>query len=199
MFRSLLLLLMCSLAVSAHGKHYELFTDLGTIYIETFDEEAPITTENFATYVADDFYKHLIFHRVIDDFMIQTGGVNTVLDTPETRDPIENESRNGLKNIRGTLAMARWSDPDSADSQFYINLQANPHLDPTEESLGYTVFAQVDCGMAVVDAIAKEPVRQFETYQHLPANPVRLIWIKEIESDNHGYTQCKHQQNSIDS
>ena len=199
MFRSLLLLLMCSLAVSAHGKHYELFTDLGTIYIETFDEEAPITTENFATYVADDFYKHLIFHRVIDDFMIQTGGVNTVLDTPETRDPIENESRNGLKNIRGTLAMARWSDPDSADSQFYINLKANPHLDPTEESLGYTVFAQVDCGMPVVDAIAKEPVRQFEAYQHLPANPVRLIWIKEIESDNHGYTQCKHQQNSIDS
>lgn len=199
MRRSRLLILLCFLAVSANAKHYEMFTDLGTIYIESFDQQAPITTENFATYVADDFYKHLIFHRVIDNFMIQTGGVNTVLDTPDTRDPIENESRNGLMNIRGALAMARWSDPDSADSQFYINLKANPHLDATEESLGYTVFAKVDCGMEVVDTIAKEPVRQFETYQHLPANPVRLIWIKEIESDNHGYTQCQHQQNSIDS
>ena len=197
--KNLIAAVFAMFVMDAQAKQYEIFTDLGSMYIQTHEREAPITSENFDTYVRDGFYSHLIFHRVIDGFMIQTGGVNTVLKEQETRDPIENESRNGLKNVRGALGMARWSEPNSASSQFYINLIDNPHLDPSGDGFGYTVFASVICGMNVADTIAKEPVRVFEAYQHLPNIPVRLIWIKEITSDHHGYSKCQHQQDSADS
>ncbi len=192
-FSAFLTLIISTLPIedAQAGQHYEVFTDLGMIYIETFDDESPLTVENFNQYVEDEFYSQLLFHRVIKDFVVQTGGFNTKLEYQETRDPIVNESMNGLKNTRGTLAMARNSDPNSADSQFFINLRDNPHLNATSEKLGYTVFAKVTCGMNVADLIGNDPTRTYEMFSNLPKNPIRLIWIKPIESDHNDYIKCK--------
>ncbi len=187
------------LSASVEAKTYEVFTDLGTMYLETHEQVAPISSENFDRYVNEGFYNHTIFHRVVEDFVIQGGGYTTTLDKKDTHDAIENESSNGLRNVRGTVAMARFSEPNSATSQFYINLKDNPHLDATPQSPGYTVFATISCGLAVADSIAKEDTRQFESFTHLPSNPVRVIWIKPIEAENHGYTECKRQQNRANS
>ena len=140
-----------------------LETSSGTIVLELDPENAPLTTENFLTYVNDGFYDGTIFHRVIDDFMIQGGGFELIDGSgtqKETRDPVKNEAKNGLKNTRGTISMARTNNPDSATSQFFINLVDNPGLDPkTPENPrafspdGYTVFGKVTKGMDVVDKI----------------------------------------------
>lgn len=190
--------LLALFTAGVEAKTYEVFTDLGTMYLETDEQRAPISSENFDRYVSEGFYNHTIFHRVVEDFVVQGGGFTTTLDRKDTHDAIENESTNGLRNLRGTVAMARFSDPNSATSQFYVNLKDNPHLDATPESPGYTVFANIRCGLAVADAIAKEETRQFESFTHLPSNPVRVIWIKPIETENHGYTECKRQQNRTD-
>ncbi|MEC9055974.1 MAG: peptidylprolyl isomerase [Verrucomicrobiota bacterium] len=140
-----------------------LETSSGTIVLELDSENAPLTTENFLTYVNDGFYDGTIFHRVIDDFMIQGGGFELIDrqgTQKETRDPVKNEAKNGLKNTRGTISMARTNDPHSATSQFFINLVDNPGLDPkTPENPqgfspdGYAVFGKVTKGMDVVDKI----------------------------------------------
>ena len=138
-------------------------TSAGTIVLELDPENAPLTTANFLTYVNDGFYDGTIFHRVIDDFMIQGGGFELVDGQgtqKETRDPVKNEAKNGLKNTRGTISMARTNNPDSATSQFFISLVDNPGLDPkTPENPqgfspdGYAVFGRVTEGMDVVDKI----------------------------------------------
>ena len=131
-----------------------LETSLGVIEIELDRDKAPVTVENFVTYVEEGFYDGLVFHRVMEGFMIQGGGFQPDGTWREGHDPIRNEARNGLKNERGTIAMARSSDPDSATSQFFINTVDNPGLDyPNPDGYGYTVFGKVVEGMDVVDAI----------------------------------------------
>jgi cyclophilin family peptidyl-prolyl cis-trans isomerase len=132
-------------------------TSMGTIKIELFQDKAPVTVKNFLSYVDDEFYDGLTFHRVIPNFMVQGGGFKPGLKEKKTKDPIENESSNGLKNERGTLAMARTSEPNSATAQFYINLKDNDFLDKenARDKVGYCVFGKVIEGMDVVDKIAK--------------------------------------------
>jgi cyclophilin family peptidyl-prolyl cis-trans isomerase len=128
-------------------------TSKGTIEIELNAEKAPVTVKNFLRYVDDKFYDNTIFHRVISTFMVQGGGFTKDLKEKKTKDPIKLESGNGLSNVRGTIAMARTNDPDSATAQFYINVKDNKGLDKAEGKDGYAVFGKVTKGMDVVDKI----------------------------------------------
>ncbi|RJS95036.1 peptidylprolyl isomerase [Salinisphaera sp. Q1T1-3] len=130
-------------------------TNLGDIHIEVDETNAPVSAENFLTYVRDGFYDGVIFHRVIPGFVVQGGGFDTDFNQQKTRAPIKNESANGLENKRGTLSMARTQDPHSATSQFFINLRDNEQLDDMGYRPGYAVFARVVEGMDIVDAIAE--------------------------------------------
>ncbi len=131
-----------------------LETSMGVIEIELDREKAPVTVDNFVSYVEEGFYDGLVFHRVIEGFMIQGGGFQPDGTWKQGHDPIRSEARNGLKNERGTIAMARSSDPDSATSQFFINTVNNTSLDyPNPDGYGYAVFGRVVEGMDVVDAI----------------------------------------------
>jgi peptidyl-prolyl cis-trans isomerase A (cyclophilin A) len=132
----------------------EMDTTMGVIKIELLPAKAPITAKNFIDYVNSGFFTGTIIHRVVPNFVIQGGGYTTTMARKPTQPPIKNESDNGLKNLRGTLSMARYADPNSATSQFFINLQANPSLDAQPGKPGYAVFAKVIDGMAVVDKIA---------------------------------------------
>ena len=134
-----------------------LSTSMGDIDIELYPEKAPVTVDNFLTYVEDGFYDGTIFHRVIEGFMIQGGGFTEELEQKQTRDPIENEADNGLKNDCGTIAMARTGDPHSATAQFFINHKNNTflnHRGKSQQGWGYAVFGKVTDGMDVVDEIA---------------------------------------------
>ena len=150
-------------------------TSMGTISVELDDERAPATVENFVKYAADGFYDGTIFHRVIDGFMIQGGGFTRDMNQKDTRGPIRIESMNGLKNLRGTIAMARTMVPDSATSQFFINLVDDGFLDftaPTQSGYGYAVFGKVTDGMEVVDRIAKVRTGFSGPHQNVPEEPV---------------------------
>ena len=150
-------------------------TSMGTISVELDDERAPATVENFVKYAADGFYDGTIFHRVIDGFMIQGGGFTRDMNQKDTRGPIRIESMNGLKNLRGTIAMARTMVPDSATSQFFINLVDNGFLDftaPTVQGYGYAVFGHVTDGLDVVDAIARSRTRSVGHYENVPEEAV---------------------------
>lgn len=135
----------------------KIVTSEGTIVVQLNRKRAPLTVENFLTYVKSDFYDGTIFHRVVSGFVIQGGGYTTDYKLKETRDAISNESGNGLSNLRGTIAMAREPAPHTAVSQFYINLVDNTQLDPQPDRWGYTVFGKVISGMDVVDKIASVP------------------------------------------
>ena len=130
-------------------------TSMGTIKVELYPDKAPITVKNFLGYVDDKFYDGTIFHRVIPNFMIQGGGFEPGMKEKKTRDPIKNESGNGLSNARGTMAMARTPEPDSATAQFFINVKDNDFLDRANnpDKVGYCVFGKVIDGMDVVDKI----------------------------------------------
>lgn len=146
-------------AVAEAGPKVVLSTNQGDITIELNDEKAPETVKNFLAYVNDGFYNNTVFHRVIPDFMVQGGGFGLHEDgkikQKETKDPIQNEAKNGLKNDRGTIAMARTGDPHSATAQFFINHKDNANLDyPSFDGWGYAVFGKVVEGMDVVDKIA---------------------------------------------
>ena len=150
-------------------------TSMGTITVELDDERAPATVENFVKYAADGFYDGTIFHRVIDGFMVQGGGFTRDMNQKDTRGPIRIESMNGLKNLRGTIAMARTMVPDSATSQFFINLVDDGFLDftaPTQSGYGYAVFGKVTDGMEVVDRIAKVRTGFSGPHQNVPEEPV---------------------------
>ncbi len=141
-----------------------LETSMGVIEIELDRENAPVTVSNFVAYVEEGFYDGLVFHRVMEGFMIQGGGFKPDGTWKEGHDPIRNEAGNGLKNERGTVAMARSSDPDSATSQFYINTVDNPGLDyPNPDGYGYAVFGRVVEGMDVVDSIESTPTGDRDT------------------------------------
>ena len=150
-------------------------TDLGTIVIELYPKYAPITVENFLRYCNDGFYTGTIFHRVIPNFVVQGGGLTFDYQKKETRDPIKNESDNGLKNLPGMLSMARLPDPDSATSQFFINLNYNSHLDPQKDEPGYAVFGQVIAGMDVVVKMTEEPQGQMRP--QAPNLPIRILSV----------------------
>ncbi len=128
-------------------------TSMGKITAELFADKAPVTVKNFLGYVDDKFYDGTVFHRVIPTFMVQGGGFEPGMKQKKTKDPIKNEAGNGLSNQRGTLAMARTSNPDSATSQFFINVADNKRLDRSDEDAGYCVFGRVTDGMDVVDKI----------------------------------------------
>ena len=150
-------------------------TSMGTITLDLNDEKAPETVANFAKYAADGHYDGTIFHRVIDGFMIQGGGFTKDMNQKKTRDPIRNEAMNGLKNRRGTIAMARTMVVDSATSQFFINLVDNDFLDfqaPTQQGFGYAVFGEVTDGMDVVDRIAKVKTGFSGPHQNVPEEAI---------------------------
>jgi peptidyl-prolyl cis-trans isomerase A (cyclophilin A) len=150
-----------------------LDTTLGPITIELDRAKAPITVDNFLKYVDEGFYNNLIFHRVIPDFMIQGGGMDDQMKEKQTRAPIKNESGNGLSNTRGTIAMARTNDPNSATAQFFINLfDTNSRLD--NAGGGYTVFGKVTSGMEVVDAIAKAQTGFKNGHEDVPVKPIYI-------------------------
>jgi len=155
----------------------KLETTKGTITVELDAEKAPKTVENFIKYVEDGFYDGIIFHRVIPGFMIQTGGMLPDMSEKPNREAIKNEANNGLKNDRGTLAMARTPNPHSASSQFFINLKDNDFLNFTSESQagwGYAVFGKVIDGMDVVDEIAKVKTGNQAGHQDVPLEPVTI-------------------------
>lgn len=152
-----------------------LKTSLGDITIELDQEKAPITTENFLRYVDEGFYNDTIFHRVIPKFMIQGGGMTEDMLPKQPHKPIRNEANNGLKNERGTIAMARTQDIDSATCQFFINLVDNPYLDHQAETaagFGYAVFGRVVSGMETVDAIGKVKTSRSGYHENVPVEPV---------------------------
>ena len=150
-------------------------TNMGDIYMELYPDKAPLTVKNFLTYVKEGFYNGTIFHRVVKGFVIQGGGFDKDLNYKKpTHSPIKNESNNGLSNVRGTIAMARTSDPHSATTQFFINLADNTYLDygKNPQKWGYTVFGKVIKGMDVVDEIAEVPVVNIGWMMNVPVKPV---------------------------
>ena len=159
----------------AQMTYVTLDTNYGVIKLELDGDKAPVSTANFVKYVEDGFYSDVIFHRVIDGFMIQGGGFTREFVQKETMAPIKNEAANGLKNARGTIAMARTNDPNSATSQFFINLIDNDFLDYKDSSvrgIGYAVFGRVIEGMDVVDKIAKVETGNNKGHQDVPKKTV---------------------------
>ncbi|MFQ6104993.1 MAG: peptidylprolyl isomerase [Candidatus Glassbacteria bacterium] len=159
-------------------------TSMGAITIELYRDKAPISVENFLSYVKDGFYDGLIFHRVIENFMIQGGGFTPDMQKKDTKAPIKNEAGNGLSNKRGTIAMARTRVIDSATSQFFINVVDNLQLDHKDETIdgfGYCVFGKVTDGMDVVDKIRKVETATKSRYRNVPVDPVviKKVTLKE--------------------
>ena len=155
-------------------------TNSGDITFELYADKSPITVANFLSYVDSGHYDNTIFHRVISNFMIQGGGYTPDLVEKPTLDPIVNESRNRLHNLRGTIAMARTSDPDSASSQFFINHRNNLRLDWAPGRDGYTVFGEVIDGMSTVDFIATAPTRPRGMHPNLPVDDIIILKAERV-------------------
>ena len=165
------------------GTRVSLETNKGTIELELFDEQAPATVANFVQYVKDGFYDGTIFHRVIDNFMIQGGGLEANMRQKPTREPVQNEANNGAKNTVGTIAMARTNDPHSATAQFFINVKNNDFLDhrnPSAQGWGYCVFGQVTAGMDVVNAIKGVKTGNAGGMQDVPVETVEITSAKVL-------------------
>ena len=169
-----------STAETASNPRVTIHTSMGDIQLELFPQQAPATVANFLQYAKDGFYSGTIFHRVISHFMIQGGGMTPDMQKKPTRDPIANEADNGLKNVRGTIAMARTDNVNSATSQFYINVERNGSLDHKDKvnsrNWGYTVFGKVTQGMDVVDEI-----RFVEVVRDVPTTPVIIEAVEILE------------------
>lgn len=163
-------------AAASQNPKVMMETDLGKITIELYPEKAPITVKNFLAYVDSRFYEGVIFHRVVQDFVVQGGGMTHDFQRkPNALPAIKNEASNGLKNVQGSLSMARTSDPDSATSQFFINLKDNTNLDPSDSSAGYAVFGKVIEGFDVVKKIEKEPRGLYRAQPEAPNFSVRIL------------------------
>ena len=163
-------------------KEFVIETSKGNLIIQVYPEKAPITVENFLSYVNKGFYNDTIFHRVIDGFMIQGGGFDKNMNQKETDAPIKNEANNGLKNETYTIAMARTSIPDSATSQFFINVGNNSFLDyPGQDGAGYCVFGKVIEGADVVKKISKLPTHVKSGMGDVPIKRVTIKSIKSIK------------------
>lgn len=172
-------LTLSSLALA--GPTVEMQTSKGSITIELNSEKAPISSANFLKLVKAGHYNGTIFHRVIDGFMVQGGGFTDKMLEKPTKDTIRNESKNGLTNARGTIAMARTNDPHSANAQFFINTVDNPNLNyPSFDGWGYAVFGKVTKGMETVDAIAKSPTGVAGGMPDVPVTPVLIKSVKVV-------------------
>jgi cyclophilin family peptidyl-prolyl cis-trans isomerase len=156
-------------------------TTHGAFTVELFPKEAPVSVENFQRYVDDGFYDGTIFHRVVPGFVIQGGGLTPDLANKKTRVPIANEAKNGLKNGRGYLSMARTSDINSATSQFFVNLVDNAFLDHGPRDYGYAVFGRVTEGMDVIDKIAKVGTGNKNRHEGVPLEDVVIVSARRIE------------------
>ena len=173
-----LAILPAALAAQA-APQVKIETNMGDITVELNEKAAPKTVANFLAYVKSGFYKNTLFHRVIPNFMIQGGGFTSGMDEKDTRAPIPIESRNGLSNARGTIAMARTNDPNSATSQFFINVKDNHFLNASasRDGYGYTVFGKVIAGMNTVDAIARVKTHSVGYFDDVP---IRDVVIKKM-------------------
>ena len=184
MLKQLLLsagLLLSTSLFAAENPHVVLTTSYGDIEIELNAEKAPISTQNFLGYVESGFYNGTQFHRVIPGFMVQGGGFDADMGQKDTFKPIKNEADNGLRNDRGTIAMARTQAVDSATSQFFINQKDNDFLDHGGRDFGYAVFAKVVRGMDVVDQIAQVKTSTYGMHQNVPTDPIVIKSIKRVE------------------
>ncbi|MGY4677305.1 peptidylprolyl isomerase [Pasteurella sp. P03HT] len=175
MSKFLTALFIAFVAVGAQAKQVILHTNFGAIKIALAQDKAPISSQNFLEYSQAGFYDGTIFHRVINGFMVQAGGFDREMKQKKAHSPIKNEANNGLKNLRGTVAMARTSDPHSATSQFFINTVDNAFLDfsaETAQGWGYAVFGQVIEGMDVVDKISQVETGRSGFHRDVPKQPV---------------------------
>ncbi|MBF0123937.1 MAG: peptidylprolyl isomerase [Magnetococcales bacterium] len=159
-----------------------LSTSMGDIKIALDADKAPVTVANFLAYVNDGFFNGTVFHRVIRGFMIQGGGMEANLMPKKTRAPIKNEADNGLKNLRGTIAMARTQDINSATAQFFINLADNAFLDHGSRDFGYAVFGQVVEGMEIVDKIAGVPTGDRGAHQNVPLQAISILSATAVKT-----------------
>lgn len=175
------MLLMAGNLFAADNPHVLIDTSFGEIELELEAEKAPITVNNFLDYVDAERYDGTIFHRVISNFMIQGGGFDRYMQQKATKSAIKNEANNGLKNNRGTVAMARTQAPDSATMQFFINHADNDFLNNSSRDFGYAVFAKVVRGMDVVDQIAQVKTSTYGMHQNVPTDPIVINSIKRIE------------------
>ena len=174
-------LLFASHLLAADNPRVLLSTSLGEIEIELNQEKAPVSVKNFLEYVDKGFYDGTVFHRVIPGFMIQGGGFDAQMRQKPTSAPIRNEADNGLRNDRGTLAMARTQVRDSATSQFFINHSDNEFLNHGPRDFGYAVFGKVVRGMGVVDQIAQVPTGNRGMHQNVPREAVEIISAKRLQ------------------
>nr|WP_317199983.1 peptidylprolyl isomerase [uncultured Psychrobacter sp.] len=161
----------------------ELETSMGNITIELNEEKAPKTVENFLNYVNSGHYEGTIFHRVIDGFMIQGGGMDAQMNEKKTNAPVENEADNGLKNDKGTIAMARTQDPHSATSQFFVNVKDNDflnHSGKNAQGWGYTVFGKVTSGMDVIEKMRGVPTGRFGMHADVPKEAITINSAKVV-------------------
>lgn len=187
-YKFLMLLIVAQSAAAsdqaAANPRVALETTKGRIEIELFPREAPAAVKNFLSYVEAGFYDGTVFHRVIPGFMIQGGGLTADLQKKPTGKPVPNEADNGLKNTRGTVAMARTADPHSATSQFFINTADNEflnHRGKTSQGWGYTVFGRISEGMAVVDAISSVKTSTSGMFQNVPVEPVVIEKTRRVK------------------
>ncbi|MBM3340839.1 MAG: peptidyl-prolyl cis-trans isomerase [Betaproteobacteria bacterium] len=174
-----------SLHAQAQNPVVEMRTSMGTIVLELYPENAPLTVKNFVQYVQEGFYNGTIFHRVIADFMIQGGGFTADMQQKKTRDPIKHEGGNGLKNQVGFIAMARTAEPHTATSQFFINVVDNQMLDfrgPGPQEVGYTVFGRVTKGLDVVNKIRNVPTGARAGHRDVPTQTVTIERVTMIEA-----------------
>jgi cyclophilin family peptidyl-prolyl cis-trans isomerase len=179
-------LLTTTTAVAADASpnpQVQIVTNAGKITVELFPAEAPLTVANFLAYADSGFYAGTVFHRVIPNFMIQGGGFTADMTEKPVGEPVKNESRNHLHNERGTIAMARTDDPDSATSQFFINVRSNLTLDfnYVTRKQGYTVFGRVVDGMDVVDGISLVATRSVAQHDDVPLNPIVIEAVRRVE------------------
>ncbi|KPW97655.1 MULTISPECIES: peptidylprolyl isomerase [Pseudomonas syringae group] len=168
------------MAAPDKATHVVLDTSFGQIEIELADTKAPLSTQNFLGYVDSGFYTNTIFHRVIPGFMVQGGGFTQQMVQKPTKAPIENEAKNGLHNVRGTIAMARTSVVNSATSQFFINTNDNAMLDNGARDFGYAVFGKVVKGMDVVDNIVNARTTTQKGMQNVPIDPILIKSAKRV-------------------
>jgi cyclophilin family peptidyl-prolyl cis-trans isomerase len=184
MYKKILAFLGCCVMATGvmAAEQVKITTNQGDIVIELNAEKAPKSTENFLKYVDKKFYNDTIFHRVIPGFMIQGGGFTKDMQQKATDAPIANEADNGLKNVRGSVAMARTMDPNSATSQFFINLVDNAALDyKGPQNQGYAVFGKVTSGMDVVDKIAKQKTSTQKGHQDVPVEAVIMTSVTRVK------------------
>ena len=179
---------LTSVASHAENPIVKLETNVGDVTVLLYADESPKTVENFLAHVDEGFYEDTIFHRVIDNFMVQGGGFDVELNQKDSGRTVANESKNRIHNDRGTLAMARTGDPDSAGSQFFINQRNNPRLDWTPFKPGYTVFGEVITGMRIVDFMASTPTGNAVgstdqgkvPLQDVPLDPIVLLRVTRV-------------------